>query len=747
MYNNVLPKEIYHNYLNIIERVKFTPREIDVIACILHGKNVKGIANFLSTDLKPLGERAIETHIMNIRRKISGNSKESIITFIEQSDKYKIVLEYYSSLLIQQQFFGTIKAISPLIMQCLEAFTIIFYDSEQIQTIIIEQLAEDLKLLGVNVVLEKRKSLESLIQPITANLDKKAYTICVMPKLMFENSDQSLSKVLSSSQEQYLRNVLFLLQEGASSNVKYINICEQKNYYFLFFEILLKFFPEHNLNEIIIQFHKRYEAVKGAHNFINKPDIPDVSKHPTSKSFSFAKLIAALQNNVWYFIVVLIFFGAIILVYQYKNQIMHHNHETAQLEHTLKTEITTILPKVFNDLSTCNLSKEETEKNYSIIVQFKNVIQQIHLKQIDKYFAVESLKPEELVSAIYNLNAISSYFLFKEHDIEKAIEILLYAKTIAERYVSLRSKLQINFDMLTAQELYTEFSIIKNLPEIYTITIYFLGRSAVYQKNIDLAKKYLSLSKYLGLKLGLFEGVISDKNGLAIIKGDEAEINIKNGNYDQATIDLKESINIYTALKNNDRQYKKDYNPYLSKQKFIIPKEDVYNVLESTKRIIKYYTQLINIENSKEQKYKYLESAFAELINCKQSPSILETIAKSSNELNRIAADSLNNIGFFLLTLYDENLDFSQFKNLLIEQLQLKNANDLELIGQIFELAKSLSRNTEFAKADSYDGLAKIYERLMVQEDVSVSQKETLTLKIEEFKKLRDSINQALKRR
>ena len=108
---NLCPQEICKKYLLTINNIRFTSREIDVIACIMHGKNTKGIANFLSNEDKQLEIRTIESHISNIKRKISTNAREGIINFIEKSDKYKLIQSYYFSLLIQQKFRKVLKEI------------------------------------------------------------------------------------------------------------------------------------------------------------------------------------------------------------------------------------------------------------------------------------------------------------------------------------------------------------------------------------------------------------------------------------------------------------------------------------------------------------------------------------------------------------------------------------------------------------------------------------------------------------
>ncbi len=95
---------LYEAKLQIISGVKFTPREIDIMACVISGKSPQSIANFLSTPNRSIELQTVNTHIVNIRRKIDGNSRGSIITFIERSDKHKMIHQYYLMLLMEQEF-------------------------------------------------------------------------------------------------------------------------------------------------------------------------------------------------------------------------------------------------------------------------------------------------------------------------------------------------------------------------------------------------------------------------------------------------------------------------------------------------------------------------------------------------------------------------------------------------------------------------------------------------------------------
>ena len=51
-----------------------------------------------------------------------------------------------------------------------------------------------------------------------------------------------------------------------------------------------------------------------------------------------------------------------------------------------------------------------------------------------------------------------------------------------------------------------------------------------------------------------------------------------------------------------------------------------------------------------------------------------------------------------------------------------------------------------FTKADSYDGLVRVYELMIKKDDIFEEERQELLVKIKEFKSIRDEINKALKK-
>lgn len=78
----------------------FTPREVDIIACLTYGKSTSGIATLLS-----LSSRTIDNHIRNIMLKIECNSRESILNFVERAGYVPLLRQHYGKLnpLVQEE--------------------------------------------------------------------------------------------------------------------------------------------------------------------------------------------------------------------------------------------------------------------------------------------------------------------------------------------------------------------------------------------------------------------------------------------------------------------------------------------------------------------------------------------------------------------------------------------------------------------------------------------------------------------
>jgi tetratricopeptide (TPR) repeat protein len=133
-------KYLYDTYLNQINDIKFTYREVDVIACILHNRGEKKIARLLS-----ISPNTINTHIHNIALKIGQGTREFIIDFIEKSGKLKFIKQYYLHLLVQSSFDKRLAHISKTININKIIYSLESENLNDNETLTLIQLKDDLK--------------------------------------------------------------------------------------------------------------------------------------------------------------------------------------------------------------------------------------------------------------------------------------------------------------------------------------------------------------------------------------------------------------------------------------------------------------------------------------------------------------------------------------------------------------------------------------------------------------------------
>lgn len=85
--------------MDIISSKKFTSRELEVLACIIHNRGDKKIASLL--DISP---RTVGSHVRNIMLKSEANSKDAIRDFIESTGSINFIRNIYNEILLNSCF-------------------------------------------------------------------------------------------------------------------------------------------------------------------------------------------------------------------------------------------------------------------------------------------------------------------------------------------------------------------------------------------------------------------------------------------------------------------------------------------------------------------------------------------------------------------------------------------------------------------------------------------------------------------
>ncbi len=748
-----------------ISGITFTNREVDIIACIVNARNTKKIASILF-----ISPRTVEAHIQNIMLKMGVNSQGAVIDFIENSNEFKNIKEHYCNLLIQFAFERQLKIISQSIKKHKVTCRISGINSEQCnKDQLLIALIKHLRMAGV----------EALIKD-NANEESNASSIKCLQVICRDNIQQVLGTGLKNENQA----TVFLVIDNASSNsnlnaedllpqnirTQLVELSAKEQYFYSVFRILGKLLATIDSNELIKQFDQlraNMLSSKSETNFeslldSNSQDLEVIpaDQKPQEEVSKFSSLLFLQKTLNRRTLAAVILLSSIVgLISLFAVKILKPNLEAATTSPSsssnARTNIQTRAPEAITtlnellslikkkELSADNVTTEQRHKNYSLVKKMESIFNHANKEKLQEYFNNPQVPSDELVDYLYNLQALASYYNYNEHDGIKARNILIGAKNLAENYAISRGKIMFAFDKLSNQQVYAELAVIRDLPEIYTRIIYSLGRTYIYQGDAKEAEKYFELSRYLGERMQLFEGYLSIISGLGIIKKDQIEAEIKNGSYEKATEKLTECIKLYKELKNSVKEYKLDYKPGFTSHQLIIPQQNPYNQVECSIRIAQFYLKLILITDDITKKAHYLQEISHQFLGDKATAGTLTILNKLPNKKVAYVYNSLGNI---LLHLYEEPIDAKTFISKVAKELNLAETGNLEVIEQVFKLAESHSRNTDYTKADAYDGLVRVYQKLIFLRRLNAQEERELLVRISELQDKRDSINQVLNR-
>lgn len=318
----MLPLDIYHEFLEVIEGVKFTPREIDIIACILNGRSAKTIPSLLL-----ISPKTVSAHIENIRAKIGCSSRESIIDFMEHSDKHSLIKnEYYVSLLTQNSFEKYLKEISAVIPDDESIVFLMSKQEEILKSILVQKIKQHLKIAGFKVEIKTEKESTSLGKLVSKpNSVHKKYILYITSEPLFKNNVIKESSFLRQSIS-LSDKVIFLSfntkEEGAnletSEDYQLINF--DKNDYYSSFLKIFKMMPiNKKVDDIISNF--KQEASLRQHTHIS-PSLSvehtlSVKEKVNSLNIIYSYVLSCFSNKKIIYllggitILLIIFFGAI----------------------------------------------------------------------------------------------------------------------------------------------------------------------------------------------------------------------------------------------------------------------------------------------------------------------------------------------------------------------------------------------------------------------------------------------------
>mgnify|MGYP001420730607 CR=1 FL=1 len=265
-HNEILFREdIYLKHLATINGVNFTPREMDIIACRLNGREKrKEIAPFLS-----ISENTVRTHIRNISLKIHNMR---LLDFIDMSPVYSFIHLYYSCLHTYLTFEKSLKEISKFKHVGESNRLILYWKDETLKNVFLQRLVNHLKQAGIHAEIreheagDKRKNSENSSHALIFLLEKK-------------NSPENDQNLPMND---------------------FIELGDTKNYYLIFFEIVRKLLPLAQLDKIISKFNRYYDVSHNSHEmaYIHVPsEEKELAKKTIHNFYPFSNIHKTEQKN------------------------------------------------------------------------------------------------------------------------------------------------------------------------------------------------------------------------------------------------------------------------------------------------------------------------------------------------------------------------------------------------------------------------------------------------------------------
>ena len=222
--------------LDAIQKISFSTREVDILACLIGCRTAKKIASLLL-----LSPRTVENYIRNLTIKIECNSRDGIITFIEQSDQLGLLQDHYKQLRVQAEFEKSSKNIAKInISNALQGM--VFYE-EGHQPSLVSSFQSHLKMAGLGITSVKFESVPlNTLEELKTDFHLYVLSDATVKKLQDGQFINSIVPLATHSPKMALY-VCFESQQATNSlrNSKDSVACQsiqEHNYYFLMCDIL-----------------------------------------------------------------------------------------------------------------------------------------------------------------------------------------------------------------------------------------------------------------------------------------------------------------------------------------------------------------------------------------------------------------------------------------------------------------------------------------------------------------------------
>lgn len=300
------------NQLRIINDVKFTHRELDIISFFICGRSAKKIASFFS-----ISPKTVENHVHNIMIKLGCNSREYIIDFIEKSNKLTPLRKYYSSLLVRAAFEKTLKEIAKQTSEASYSCCLIYCQNLEISLELRDHLEHSLTLAGVktSIIPEELTNLDDLLDQgkPTIYLGYKDQKPCPLKENSHSNPDQSVSVLL------FLPNTQTPIEILHEDKRKEYEQWENHNtLYVVVFEILQYILSSDSIKDFRQDFFRQQTTIETTSDY-NKPS--SLTEKQTQENIASSQEWLFLQNgSLWMALLIIGMMGILFLTIHRKEE-------------------------------------------------------------------------------------------------------------------------------------------------------------------------------------------------------------------------------------------------------------------------------------------------------------------------------------------------------------------------------------------------------------------------------------------
>src|SRR5260221_1551447 len=245
--HNTLRCHLYSKLLNPINGINFSLTKLDIMYCLIHGKDAKSIAQLLSTEAKN-----IHNNISEINQKLNCGSKQSIIKIIEKSPQCKIMRESYQILLIESSFERMLEQISSQVREIDIVCATIYSPKKRKENCLINLLKKHLSMMGLKATIQASKDSQQLGGENKLQGLKDCQSMKDIEPVK-ETEDQVKIRIGNSRRNPQL---------GAVEAYEDTYLSVHANYFDSFIEFLERLIPQLKLDPCLISFKNQYSGIK-----------------------------------------------------------------------------------------------------------------------------------------------------------------------------------------------------------------------------------------------------------------------------------------------------------------------------------------------------------------------------------------------------------------------------------------------------------------------------------------------------